>query len=112
MNDLIDGHKIYEKAFYLSGNDTMTLRHYCTRAYIDSCFDEFNHLTIDDKLFNLGFAVARGLDLYTEIKKDIDKHVGYANYKAFSVFYIDYLRETEISLTEILPEHNDILFPD
>lgn len=108
MNNLIDEHKIVESYFYPYGDDTITLP-YRTRAYIDSSSDEFKHLTIEDKLCNLGFAITRGIDLYAVIENDIrehEKNAQYSNYEdtaRTSLFsYIDYLREVESSFTEII----------
>lgn len=111
MNNIIDEHKIHESFFYPFGDDTIVLPPR-TRSYIDSYSDEFKHLTVEEKLCNLGFAVTRGLNLYAEIKKDIDAHIEYKNYeseiKNSLFFYIDYLRETEHFPIEILLERNDV----
>lgn len=114
MNYLIGKQKIYESAFYPYGDGIITLPHRI-RAYIDSSSDEFSHLTIENKLCDLGFAVTRGINLYTEIKKDISEHAKDVQYRSYedniksSLFsYIDYLRETETLLTEILLEQKDI----
>lgn len=114
MNKLIDQHRIYKRAFYPYGDGTITLP-YRTRAYIDLSSDEFKHLTIEDKLCNLGFAITRGINLYAEIKRDISEHTKDAQYRNYednakkSLFsYIDYLRETENLLTETLLGQKDI----
>ena len=114
MNYLIGKQKIYESAFYPYGDGIITLPHRI-RAYIDSSSDEFSHLTIENKLCDLGFAVTRGINLYTEIKKDISEHAKDVQYRSYedniksSLFsYIDYLRETETLLTETLLEQKDI----
>lgn len=114
LNNLIEKRKIFERTFHPYGDDIITLPHR-TRAYIDSSSDEFSHLTIEDKLCDLGFAVTRGINLYAEIKRDISEHtkdVQYRNYEddtKKSLFsYIDYLRETENLLTETLLEQKDI----
>lgn len=114
MDTLIDEHKIYKDGFYPLGDDTIVLPH-GIRAYIDFCSDEFGHLAIEDKLCNLGFAVTRGMNLYAEIKTNINEHVKhdeYRNYEANAkhslLTYIDYLRETESLLTDIFPEHKDV----
>lgn len=110
MSNLINDRKIYERDFYPFGDKTIALPHR-TRAYIDYCSHEFNRLSIEDKLCNLGFAVTRGINLYAEIKKDITEHVKDTQYKDYetvakhSLFsYIDFLRETETYLTETLLE--------
>lgn len=69
MNYLIGKQKIYESAFYPYGDGIITLPRRI-RAYIDSSSDEFSHLTIENKLCDLGFAVTRGINLYTEIYKN------------------------------------------
>ncbi|WP_308769252.1 hypothetical protein [uncultured Bacteroides sp.] len=114
MNYLIEKQKIYKSAFYPYNDDTITLPHR-TRAYIDSSSDEFKHLTIEDKLCNLGFAVTRGMNLHAEIQRDISEHtknVQYRNYEdnaKKSLFsYIDYLRETENLFTETLLEQRKV----
>ena len=114
MNYLIKKQKIYKSAFYPYGDNTITLP-YRTRAYIDSYSYEFKHLTIEDKLCNLGFAVTRGINLYAEIKRDISEHTKDVQYRSYedntksSLFsYIDYLRETENFLTETLLGQKDI----
>lgn len=105
---------MHERAFYPFGDDRIALPHR-TRAYIDSCSDEFRHLSIEDKLCDLGFAVTRGINLYAVIKNDIDEHIKdaqYENYKTNAIrslfIYIDYLRETEKHLTETLVEQENI----
>lgn len=114
MNNLIKEHKIYEKAFYPFCDNMITLPHRM-RAYIDSYSHEFKKLSLEDKLCNLGFALTRNIDLYTEIKKDIDEHAKdnqYRNYELYAkqtlLNYIDYLRETETFLTDILLEQKNI----
>ena len=110
MSNLINDRKIYERDFYPFGDKTIALPHR-TRTYIDYCSHEFNRLSIEEKLCNLGFAVTRGINLYAEIKKDITEHVKDTQYKDYetvakhSLFsYIDFLRETETYLTETLLE--------
>lgn len=116
MKNLIEK-KINKRAFYPYGDDTITLP-YRTRVYIDSSSEEFKHLSIEDKLCDLGFAVTRGLNLYAEIKRDIDEHVKDVQYRNYednakqSLFsYIDYLREVETFLTESLldQKHVDLI---
>lgn len=108
MNNLIEKRKICERAFYPWSKDIVMLPHRI-RAYIDTTSDEFKRLTIEDKLCDLGFAVTRGFNLYAEIRRDISVHAKDAQYRSYednvkeSLFsYIDYLRETENLLTEIL----------
>ena len=108
MSYLIKEQKIHKSTFYHYCNDKITLP-YRMRAYRDSNSEEFKHMTMEDKLCNLGFAVTRDFNLYAEIKRDISEHIKdtqYWNYEDTvkkSLFsYIDYLRETENLLTEIL----------
>lgn len=114
MTYLIEKQKIYKSAFYPYGDGIITLPHR-TRAYIDSSSYEFSHLTIEDKLCDLGFAVTRGINLYAEFKRDISEHAKDVQYRSYenntksSLFsYIDYLRETGTLLTETLLEQKDI----
>lgn len=108
MEYLINEQKKNIRDFYPYDNNTIALP-YRTRAYIDSCSDEFNRLSIEDKLCDLGFAMTRGINLYAEIEKDIDERIKNAQYRNYEdnvkqslFYYIDYLRETKISLSEIV----------
>lgn len=108
MEYLINEQKKNIRDFYPYDNNTIALP-YRTRAYIDSCSDEFNRLSIEDKLCDLGFAMTRGMNLYAEIEKDIDERIKNAQYRNYEdnvkqslFYYIDYLRETKISLSEIV----------
>lgn len=110
MSNLINDRKIFGRDFYPFEDDTIALPHR-TRAYIDYGSHEFNRLTIEEKLCNLGFAVTRGMNLYAEIKKNITEHLKDTQYRDYetvakhSLFsYIDYLRETETFFTETLLE--------
>lgn len=112
MNHLISDTQIYEQSFY-PFNDTTILLPHGVRTYIDYCSDEFNKLTIEGKLCNLGFALTRDLNLYDAIKQDINKHLAdphYHNYETIAkqslCWYIDFLRETDTSSTEILLEQH------
>lgn len=111
MNYLIEKQRIYTRVFYSYGDGRITLP-YRTRAYIDSSSYEFQHLTMEDKLCDLGFAVTRGIKLYAEIKRDISEHVQYRDYEdnvKESLFaYVDYLRETENFLAKTLLGQKDI----
>lgn len=111
MNYLFKEQKIFEQIFY-PFNDNVVVLPNRMRAYIDPYSNEFKQLTIEKKLCNIGFAITKGLDLYAEIKKDIDEHTIYSNYKSNAIkalfTYIDFLRETEKDLTEILVEENKI----
>lgn len=95
MTYLIEKQKIYKSAFYPYGDGIITLPHR-TRAYIDSSSYEFSHLTIEDKLCDLGFAVTRGINLYAEFKRDISEH-------AKDVQYRSYENNTKSSLFSYIP---------
>lgn len=114
MDNLIKEQKMYESTFYPYGNNILVLPGRM-RAYIDSNSYEFKYLTIEDKLCNLGFAVTRGMNLYAEIKQDISEHMKSLQYQSYeynakqSLFsYIDYLRESEVGLSQILFKQKDV----
>lgn len=112
MNKLIDSQKINERMFYPYDDRNIALP-YRTRAYIDFYSNEFKLLTIEKKLCHLGFVVTRDLNLYAEFKKDIMEHTQvYGDYESYAkeslLSYIDYLREAEVPLTEILLWEKDV----
>ena len=95
---LISDQSICKGIFNLLGKNNIELPR-GTRTYIDSCAHEFNFLTIEQKLCYLGFAINRGMNLYSKIKKSIDDHSSYFNYEGIAkeslLSYIEYLRQDE-----------------
>lgn len=95
---LISDQSISKGIFNLLGKNRIELPR-GTRTYIDSCAHEFNFLTIEQKLCYLGFAINRGMNLYSKIKKSIDDHSSYFNYEGIAkeslLSYIEYLRQDE-----------------
>ena len=99
MELLIREHKLNERSFYDTVFEKAELPG-STRAYIYGSGYEYSSMDIEEKLCNMGAAITRNVDLYSEFKKDIDYHMedpqcgGYEyNAKLQLIKYIDFLRE-------------------
>ncbi len=93
--------RLNKKSFYLSDDNAVVLPHRI-RLFLDSKAYDYDKLTIEDKLCELGVVITRGINLYAIIKEDVESHKAmsqYADYedtaKESLLSYIDFLRETE-----------------
>ena len=115
-NYLIPEKEINTAAFKISDEDTTVILPRRARYYLDGYSDEYERISIERKLCELGVAITRGINLYSVIKEDIKDHLESPQYRDYEetakrslLSYIEFLRGTDNTLTiEVFIEPKDI----